>query len=377
MDTLEAPIRENAERTAARIRRWPRVRGGLKVVTLVLIGSLVVAFIADWNRWISAAAKQTTDDAYLAADLTPLSAKVPGYLRDVRVRDFQRVRAGEVLADIEDDDYRAQVSQAAADAAAARATIASIDSQKLLQQTLIEQAQATIAADDADLTRYHLELLRQQALLRQGLAGTRQLVEQAVANEKRTAATVDFDHARLAQQRQQLQVLDRQRAQAEATLQARQAAFDLARINLGYTRIVAPVDGEVGQRMVLAGQYVGVGTEIVAIVPLPHVWVIANYKEIQLTHIRLGEPATITVDSFPGVVLHGHVDSYAPASGSEFSLLPPDNATGNFTKVVQRIPVKILIDPPDPIADLLRPGMSVEATIDTRTPYRPRQSGRP
>jgi membrane fusion protein (multidrug efflux system) len=162
-------------------------------------------------------------------------------------------------------------------------------------------------------------------------------------------------------------VLDGQEQQAKAALAAQTAARDLAEINLGYTRIVAPVDGMVGQRLVQAGQYLSVGTQVLSLVPLPDVWVIANYKETQMTHVRTGQVATVTVDAFPGVTLHGHVDSWSPASGAVFSLLPPDNATGNFTKIVQRIPVKIVLDRDPELGDLLRPGMSVIATIDTQS----------
>ena len=163
-------------------------------------------------------------------------------------------------------------------------------------------------------------------------------------------------------------MLDSQEQQAKAALKAQQAARDLANIVLGYTRITAPVDGMVSERQVRPGQYVSVGTQVISLVPLPNVWVVANYKETQMTRIRLGQPARVTVDAFPGVVLRGHVDSWSPASGAQFSLLPPDNATGNFTKVVQRIPVKIVLDRDPLLGDLLRPGMSVIATIDTSSP---------
>jgi membrane fusion protein, multidrug efflux system len=148
-------------------------------------------------------------------------------------------------------------------------------------------------------------------------------------------------------------------------LEGQKTARDLASINLGYTRIVAPVDGMVRERRVRPGQYLSVGTQVISLVPLPNVWVIANYKETQMTNIRVGQTARVTVDAFPGKVLRGRVDSWSPASGAEFALLPPDNATGNFTKVVQRIPVKIVLDADSSLADLLRPGMSVIATADT------------
>ena len=245
--------------------------------------------------------------------------------------------------------------------------IRNIEQQKLLQQAMVRQAEATIRATEADLNRYHLETVRQQALLATRIAGTPQLTEQAVDNEKRTEATLELNHAQLDQQRQQLNVLDSQLQQADAALKAQQAVRSLASISLGYTRIVAPVDGMVGQRQVRPGQYVSVGTQVITLVPLPNVWVIANYKETQMAHIRVGQLARMTVDAFPGVVMHGRVDSWSPASGAEFSLLPPDNATGNFTKVVQRVPVKNLLNSDPAVDELLRPGMSVIATIDTKS----------
>jgi len=350
-------------RTPSRSSRWTSL--GIRLLILLLVGGLVVVVARGWDWWVSSAVYQSTDDAYLTADLTPMAAKVAGYVRSVPVQDFQRVKAGQLLVQLVDDDYRATLAQAQANVAAAQAAIENIKQQKLLQQATIKQVEATIAATKADLTRYQLEAVRQQRLLAQGLAGTRQITEQAIDNEKHTAATLQLNEAQLQQQRQQINVLDSQEKQAEATLKAQQAARDLAAINLGYTRITAPVDGMVGQRQIQAGQYAAVGTQVIALVPLPHVWVIANYRETQMTHVRLGQSARVTVDAFPGVVLHGHVDSWSPASGADFSLLPPDNATGNFTKVVQRIPVKIVLEPNPQIADLLRPGMSVIATIDT------------
>jgi len=284
----------------------------------------------------------------------------------VPVQDFQRVHGGDVLVEIVEDDYRAQLDQAQANVGAARAAIENIEQQKRLQETLIKQAEAEVASSEADVTRYHLETVRQQDLLTKNY-GTPQLVEQAVDNEKRAVSALALNHAKLDQQRQQLNVLESQKAQAVAALDGQKAARDLASINLGYTRIVAPVDGMVSQRLVRAGQYLSVGTQVISLVPLPNVWIIANYKETQMTNIRIGQKVSVTVDAFPGKVLQGHVDSWSPASGAEFSLLPPDNATGNFTKVVQRVPVKILLDSDPAVDELLRPGMSVIATIDTKS----------
>jgi len=351
--------------TPSRSHNWSGI--GIRLFILLLAGGLVVLIADQWDWWVGSAIVQTTDDAYLQADLTPIAAKVSGYVRDVPVRDFQMVRSGEVLIQLEDNDYRAALAQKQADVDAARAAIDNIEQQKLLQEATIRQAAATVRGAEADATRYHLEAVRQQNLLAQGLAGTHQLVEQAVDNEKRSDATLDLNRAQLDQQRQQLNVLDSQKAQARATLESQQAARDLAAINLGYTRIVAPVDGMLGQRQVRPGQYVNVGTQVNSLVPTKNLWVIANYKETQMTNVRIGQPAHVTVDAFPDVVLHGHVESWSPASGAQFSLLPPDNATGNFTKVVQRIPVKIVLDPDPKLGNLLRAGMSVIAHIDTRT----------
>ncbi len=349
----------------ARTSRWVGV--AFRLFVLVLVAGLI-AFVADeWDWWVGSAVLQTTDDAYLHADLTPLAAKVPGYARDILVRDFQKVKAGDLLVQIDDDDYRAELEQAEANVVASDAAIQNIEQQKLLQQALIAQAEAAIQGADADVTRYHLETVRQEKLLAGGLAGTLQIVEQAVDNEQRAKAALDLDRAKLRQEREQINVLDSQAKQARGSLLAQKAARDLAKINLGYTRIVAPVDGMVGQRLVQRGQYLSAGTQVIWEAPLPNVWVIANYKETQMTNIRVGQNAQVTVDAFPGVVLRGRVDSWSPASGAQFALLPPDNATGNFTKVVQRIPVKITLEPDRRLADLLRPGMSVITTIDTRS----------
>ena len=369
--TSDMPVGRTADEATApppvrQRRAFPWRAVGIRLFILLLAGGLVAFVAAEWDWWVGAARLQGTDDAYLQANLTPLAARVPGYVRRVLVNDFQRVKAGDLLVEIDDDDYRAQLRQAEGNVANAAVAIATLEQQKTLQKALIAQAEAMVAASEADLTRYHLETVRQQALLATGIAGTRQTVEQAVDNEKRAEATLALNFAQLDQQRQQVNVLDSQEKQAQATLAVQRAARDLTQINLGYTRITAPVDGMVGQRLVQAGQYVSAGTEVISVVPLPHVWVVANYKETQMTRVRIGQPARVTVDAFPGTVLHGHVDSWSPASGAQFSLLPPDNATGNFTKVVQRIPVKIVLEPDAAVGELLRPGMSVGATIDTR-----------
>lgn len=336
----------------------------LRLFILVLAAGLVILFTTRWTHWIGSAARQSTDDAYLQSDLTPLAAKVGGYVQSVAVKDFQQTKAGDLLVQIEDDDYRAQVNQAEANVQVAISAIENIEKQEALQQTEIRQAKATIAATRSDVWRYGRDLARQRILVA-GNASSMEVAEQATNAYQRAQATLDLNNAQLDQQLKQSAVLETQKTQAQATLRAQQAALELAKINLGHTRITAPVDGMVGQRQVKPGQYVSVGTQVISVVPLPNVWVVANYKETQMTGIRVGQPASVTVDAFPDVVLNGHVDSWSPATGSQFSLLPADNATGNFTKVVQRIPVKIVLDLQGSAVKLLRPGMSVIATIDT------------
>jgi membrane fusion protein (multidrug efflux system) len=348
---------------AAWLPHW--VKGSLvRLAILIIAGGIVVLFAVRWDTWVGARTRQTTDDAYVRGDITPLSAKIEGYVRRVAVSDFQLVKAGDILVEIDDEDYRARVAQAEADVLGAEAAIQNLKARKALQKAVINQAESTIAATEADVTRTQLELDRQRKLLATTY-GTPQKVEQAVADEKRFEADLARNQADLKGQRQQMAVLDTQESQLRADAKAKRAALDLAKITLGYTVIVAPVDGMVGERGVRAGQYVHAGTQIISVIPLDNVWVIANYKETQLTRVAIGQKAKISVDTFPGIVVTGRVDSIAPASGSQFSLLPPDNATGNFTKVVQRIPVKVLLDPTNPLAGRLRPGMSVIATIDT------------
>jgi len=340
------------------------------VAALIVAGAIVVLFTTQWNRWVGSATRETTDDAYIRGDVTPLSAQVDGYVRHVPVNDFQYVTAGDLLVQIDDADYRARVAQAEADVAGAEAAIENIKARKDAQKSQVADAQAEIAATAADAERSRLEAIRQRALLATSY-GTPQKVEQADADAKHIAATLTSRKAELDAQRRQLAVLDTQESQLRAELKAKTAALDLAKINLGYTKIAAPVTGVVSERGVRDGQYVHAGTQVISVVPLDKVWVIANFKETQLTHVTVGQGAEIRIDTFPGVVVGARVEAIAPASGSQFSLLPPDNATGNFTKVVQRIPVKLSLAPNNPLAGRLRPGMSVEATILTDTTQPP------
>jgi membrane fusion protein (multidrug efflux system) len=340
----------------------------LRVVAVVLAGFLAWYVAGHWNRWTGEARYEGTDDAAMAGDVTPLAAKVSGYVEAVPVNDYQPVKQGDLLVQIEGSDYRAQLAQAQANLAGAQAALENLGNQKDVQRALIRQAEATMQATAADLRRYSLEAQRQRDLLQTRIAGTQQNVEQADDNEKRTAAQLLLNAAQLDQQKALLASLDIQEKQLIAQVQAAEAQVALAHNNIAYTRITAAADGMVGQRQVRPGQFVNVGTQVIAVVPLPNLWVTANYKETQMTNVRIGQPARVTVDAFPDLVLTGHVDSWSPGTGSTFALLPPDNATGNFTKVVQRVPVKIVLDPNPAIGTLVRPGMSVEATIDTHDP---------
>jgi membrane fusion protein (multidrug efflux system) len=326
---------------------------------------LAVGVTTNWDRWIGAAGRQWTDDAYLQADLTPLSAQVAGPVLSVPVEDFARVKAGDLLVQIDPAPFRATLAQAEANVDGAGAAIRNLDAQEHLQDANIAAAEAQVQGVQATELRNELEARRQHALLATRIAGTEQLVEQADAAWKQSEAQTAQANAAVEAAKRQLEVLRSQQAQLEANLKAAQAIRDLAQINLGYTQIAAPIDGMVSQRRVFAGQYVGVGTQVISVVPLAHIYIIANYKETQLTHLLIGQPATIRVDTFSTQTLRGHVVGWSPATGAQFALLPPDNATGNFTKVVQRIPVKILIDDDAGIGGQLRPGMSVEATVDT------------
>jgi membrane fusion protein (multidrug efflux system) len=336
-----------------------------RVLVFLIALAILIVVTTRWTGWQGAAGWQSTDDAYLQADLTPVAAKVAGYVRDVPVQDFQRVRAGQVLAEITDTDYRASVAQAQANVAAATAQVQALKAQQALQAANVEAARAAVAVTAATLAQSGRDIAREQKLLATGSSSTeaseklRTTRDQLVAQVAQTRAQADAAA-------RQLGVLAAQQGQAEAAVAAQQASLQLARINLGYTRIVAPQDGVLGQRQVRPGQFVAVGSQITTLTPLPRVWVVANFKETQLAHMGPGQQARISVDAFPGHTLKGHVLAFAPGSGAQFALLPPDNATGNFTKVVQRIAVKIAIDDADGLGDRLRPGMSVVAKVDAR-----------
>jgi membrane fusion protein (multidrug efflux system) len=339
------------------------VRIGIPVLATLVALAFVALATLRWDQWVGGATIQTTDDAYVRAELTRLSSRVAGEVIKVAVDDFQRVKAGDLLVQIDPADYEAQVAQAEANVAAAQAALDNLGNQVELQYATIAQAEAAQVSATALDTEARQEQERQQSLEHTD-AGTRQRLEQAVAAYAKAEADVRSSRAVIAEQRHQLDVLQGTKKQRAADLEGAKAALRAAQLRLSYTKIVAPFDGVVSERQVQVGDYVNIGTNLINVVPLPNVYVIANYKETQLTHVQPGQPVVITVDSFPDQKWRGRVERIAPASGSQFALLPPDNATGNFTKVVQRVPVRIVFDQGQ-LLDRLLPGMSVVTSINT------------
>jgi membrane fusion protein, multidrug efflux system len=358
-----ASARAAAHQPSSQVRKaW----GRLALPLFAVLAAFVFIALATlrWDAWVGSAAIQTTNDAYVRAELTRLSSRVAGEVLVVAINDFQRVKAGDLLVQIDPADYQAQVAQAEANVAAAQAALDNLNNQVELQYATIAQAEAQQVSAVAQEVEARQEQERQQSLS-QTEAGTRQKFEQATAAYAKAQADVRASRAVIAAQKHQLEVLSGTKKQRSADVLGAQAALSAARLKLGYTKIVAPFDGVVGERQVQPGDYVNIGSNLINVVPLPNVYVIANYKDTQLTRVRPGQPVDITVDSFAGEKLHGRVERIAPASGSQFALLPPDNATGNFTKVVQRIPVRIRLDKDQPLLERLLPGMSVVTNIRT------------
>lgn len=339
----------------------------IPAAAIAAVIGLIVVFNDRWGAWVSEAAVQSTDDAYVEADVSTLSARVSGNVLNVLVHDFQPVKAGDVLVEIDPSDYQAAVDGAQAAVAGAKAALDNLANQETLQRALLQQARAQRDSAVAAQTWALEERNRQQTLVQGGIAGTEQKLQQAIASYAEAVANVAASESAIQAQQAQLDVLIGQEGTLRANLDAARANLKTAELKLGYTRVVAPFDGVASTRKVQPADYVNVGTSLIAVVPVPNVYVIANFKETQLTRVEPGQPVELTVDTFPGQTLRGHVGRLSPASGAVFALLPPDNATGNFTKVVQRIPVRIEIDPGQPLTDRLRAGMSVEAHIHVDT----------
>jgi membrane fusion protein (multidrug efflux system) len=334
--------------------------------TTVIFAAIGIAVVVPmgWGSWIAGMTNQSTDDAYLKADTASVGTEVAGRVSKVLVSDFQHVKAGDVLAQIDDRDYRVQLGRAQAAMDQGQATVAILERQIKLQAKIITQAEAGVKAVRADMERAEAEYARQQEASRSGWS-TGQKFEAATAERKRFIAQMEERQTAVDVEAERVTVLSAQLAEAQAALGIQRSALELAGITLDRTTIKAPFDGVVSASNVRQGQYVPVGTKIVSVVPLPHLYVIANFKETQLGKVRAGQRVTLSVDMLPGKVLSGHVSKISPASGSEFALLTPDNATGNFTKVAQRVPVRIELDDTGEVTEILRPGMSVVPTIHT------------
>jgi membrane fusion protein, multidrug efflux system len=336
---------------------------------LLLVGASVLALAGTgyfgWEYWTVGRFQVSTDDAYVKADSTTIAPKISGYMASVLVGDNEPVKAGQVLAKIDDRDFRVALDQASADLVAAKAAVATKLAAITAQLSVIDAAQATIAVDQATLTFAEQEDKRYTQLASTGY-GSVQNAQQAASRLAGGRGAVARDNASLANATKQLDVLKAELAQAQATVARDEALRNQAELNLSYTTITSAVEGVVGNRTLRVGQYVQAGTQLMAVVPLSAAYIVANYKETQLADVHPGQSVAIAVDTYPGVTFNGHVDSIAPASGQEFALLPPDNATGNFTKVVQRIPVKIVLDSATAFSGELRPGMSVYPTIETK-----------
>ena len=341
-------------------------RQAIKRAALVLALAAGVAGATDFGYGYLTTGRylESTDDAYVKADSTIVSPKVSGYLAEVLVGDNQPVKAGQLLARIDDRDFRTALDQAHADVAGAEAAVRNLDAQIALQQPVIAQETADVAAAEANLQFAREEQARYDGLMKSG-SGTIQRAQQTDAALREKIAQLQHGKSGLLAAEKKVDVLTTDRAKAVAQLDRARAVEQQATLNLSYTQISAPVEGTIGARSLRVGQFVQAGTQLMAVVPLDAVYVVANFKETQLTHVRDGQPVEIRIDSFHSTRLRGHVDSLSPASGLEFALLPPDNATGNFTKIVQRVPVKIVLDD-HRLTGLLRPGMSAEPVIDTK-----------
>jgi membrane fusion protein (multidrug efflux system) len=334
--------------------------------TLALCGAVLVVAALGIYGFTGERGQQSTNDAYVSADYSNVAPKVAGFISQVLVEDNQQVKAGQLLAVIDDRDLQTALAASEAEVLAAQAQYEQASAVVQRQASVIAQSQATVDVSKAEVTFAEQEQDRYAHLAGMG-AGTVQNAQQARNRIDTARARQNSAIASLAADRKQVDVFTAQQHAAEAGLKRAQAARDQARLQLSYTRIVAPVDGMVGERAVRIGNYVTPGARLLSVVPLDQVYVVANFQETQLTQVTPGQAADVRVDTFSGEALKGHVESIAPATGVTFAAIKPDNATGNFTKVVQRLPVKIVLDPGQPLLARLRVGMSVDATVDTRS----------
>jgi membrane fusion protein, multidrug efflux system len=340
----------------------------LKRIALVAVIAAVALGVGklgyDW--WTMGRFVESTDDAYIGGDVTVIAPKVSGFISQLAVGDNQSVHAGDLLVKLDDRDYRAALAKADAAVAIQQATLTNLDATRHLQEAVVAQAQAEIAATDAETVRTHDDQIRYRQLVASDSASA-QSSENADTAYKQALAAGEKSKAALAAAQRQLDVIGTEKMQTQAALNEAAAERDLAGLNLSYTELRAPIDGTVGNRSAQTGAYATIGSQLISLVPVRGLWIDANFKESQLARMRPGSPAIIEVDSIPGKVFHGQVVSVAPATGAQFSVLPPENATGNFTKIVQRIAVRIMLDREADTLGQLRPGLSVTAKVDTKS----------
>ena len=339
----------------------------LKQLALATATVAIVAgagwYATEW--WQTGRFIETTDDAYAGGEVTPVSPHVAGFIAEVLVADNQHVTVGELLIRLDQRDFRAALNHAQAVADERQAMLASLEAKSVLQQQVVAEAEAALAAKTANATFAAVDAARYRDLAATGY-GSRQDAQRTSATEQEAQSAIRAAHAMLAAARQQMLVLQAEIAGAHAGIAQAQADLETARLNLDYTEIRSPIDGYVGNRAGRVGSYVAGGAYLLSMIPARGLWVDANFKEDQLANIRPGQPATVIADVLPGKALRGHVQSLAPGAGSVFSVIPPENATGNFTKIVQRVPVRVVLDETDARLGELRPGLSTTVSVDTR-----------
>jgi len=352
-DTPAIPIAEPRNKR----KRIARALAGIAVVAAVIYG-------VHW--WSVGRFIEDTDDAYVGGDITVVGPKVSGYIAQLAVTDNQVVHAGDLLVKIDDRDYRAAVAKAEGAVAAQQALLTNLDANERLQQEVIHQAQAGVLAADAETLRSQQDEARYRDLSSRSAVSIESAQRADATFKTAKAASTKAQAALMAAQRQ-IDVIESQKLQARAALEQAKAELDIARLNEGYTELRAPFDGVIGNRRARVGAYAAAGSQLLSVVPAHGLWVDANFKEDQLARMQSGQAVNVRADVMPGRVFHGHLASLAPATGAQFSVLPPENATGNFTKIVQRVPVRVILDGHDDTLGVLRPGLSVVAEVDTRT----------
>src|ERR1700754_4847695 len=330
-----------------------------------VVAVAVALYGAHW--WTTGRFIEDTDDAYVGGDITVIGAKVRGYTRAIAATDNQVVHKGDLLVKIDDRDYRAALEKAEAAVAAQEAALHNLDAVAQLQHSNIAQAQAGLSAAHAEATRSKLDDERYRDLVSRSAVSV-ESAQRAQADSQTAHAATERASASVQAAERQLDVVDTQKRQIEAALPQARAEADIARLNLSYTELRAPVDGVIGNRRARVGTYAAAGSQMLVVVPSRGLWVDANFKEDQLARMRVGQAVDVRADVMPDRDFKGHVTSLAPATGAQFSVLPPENATGNFTKIVQRVPVRVTLDGADGELGILRPGLSVTARIDTKAP---------